>query len=46
MNYQVILLPNYDSKHFLENTPVLLNNAQDVFHFELLDESLNKCTVR
>lgn len=41
MNYQVILLPNHDSKHFLQNISALLNNAQDVFHFKLLDESPN-----
>jgi hypothetical protein len=42
MNYQVILLPNHDSKHFLQNISALLNNAQDVFHFRLMDESPNK----
>src|SRR3954469_20142206 len=42
MSFQVVLIPNQDSAHFLLPIPDLLNNAQHAFSFRLHEHLVGK----
>jgi hypothetical protein len=38
MSFQIVLIPNHDSRHFLLPLPELLNDAQEAFRFSLREQ--------